>query len=149
VIHTIDLLGRGFGPLIEPAEERYPAFAMDGKQVPKGKDSLTTCVSTVDGICREIREGSGQSFPACTWDLLAQSGLSFRAMPMPPRLSLFATGSRSFYFRFLRTNVARSPLHMEEELPFLVEAVSFHGNTQIEVNPLEMLMADLIRTMNY
>jgi hypothetical protein len=59
-IHTINLLGRGFGSLIQPSEDGI--ILCDGwKQVPKDKDYLATCVSTVDEICR--RHGNSQAEP--------------------------------------------------------------------------------------
>ncbi|KAF4626411.1 hypothetical protein G7Y89_g11749 [Cudoniella acicularis] len=59
-IHTINLLGRWFGSFIQPPEDGDRLC--DGwKQVPKGRDYLTTCVSTVDEICR--RYGNSQADP--------------------------------------------------------------------------------------
>lgn len=59
-IHTINLLGRGFGSLIQPSEDGI-TLCEGWKQVPKGKDYLATCVSTVDEICR--RHGNSQAEP--------------------------------------------------------------------------------------
>jgi hypothetical protein len=57
-IHTINFLGRSFGQLIQPAEDAS-TLCEGWKQVPKGNEFLTTCVSTLDEIC--MRHGNSQA----------------------------------------------------------------------------------------
>lgn len=59
-IHTINLFARGFGAMIEPANDAIK-LCDKWRHVPKQKDYLTVCVSTLDEICR--RYGNSQETP--------------------------------------------------------------------------------------
>ena len=48
---AINLLGRGFGELITPAEDAKNNLCSAWKHVPKDRDYLTACVSTLEEIC--------------------------------------------------------------------------------------------------
>jgi hypothetical protein len=60
-IHTINLLGRGFGPLIQPADDAF-VLCDQWKQVPTGRDLLTTCVSTIDQLCSQYGNSQSNTF---------------------------------------------------------------------------------------
>ena len=60
-INTINLLGRKFGPLIQPSQDAIQ-LCDRWKQVPTGEDFLATCVSTVDEICQKWGEREINAF---------------------------------------------------------------------------------------
>ncbi|ERF69251.1 hypothetical protein EPUS_09068 [Endocarpon pusillum Z07020] len=60
-VNTINLLGRKFGPLIQPSRDAIP-LCDKWKQVPLGQDFLATCVSTVDEICQKWGDKEANPF---------------------------------------------------------------------------------------
>ena len=57
-IRTINLHGRNYGSLIQPADNAAQ-LCKQWQQVPKGRQLLTACVSTIHGICHEGGRGVG------------------------------------------------------------------------------------------
>jgi hypothetical protein len=59
-VRAITLLGKGFGEIIRPSKDSNK-LCKDWRQVPKGKDYLVACTSTLRDICK--RQGNHESRP--------------------------------------------------------------------------------------
>jgi hypothetical protein len=137
-IHTINLRGRGFGPLIEPADDVF-VLCDQWRQVPTGRDILTTCVSTVDQLCKQYRNSQSNTFRLahdtyCTKYTLSSSNANALLS------DLVCDRVQVLLPTFLLVGSGRSPLHKKRGLSFLVEAAGFHGSFRIEDLVLKMLI---------